>query len=123
GDVSGLAAPAPHGRQRVVVVAARPGRAAAGENGEVGGVFQGAGAGAAEGSDRHHDQIGPDAAQVVVVEAQFLQTARSLSLDEDVGAGHQVTEAPDAVVGPEVDGDAPFAGVVVPEVQALPGVG
>ena len=95
-DVERLVAAAAHRGERVVVVAAAPRRATAGEQGEVGGGLVRARALAPERRDRDPDQPLVVGAQLGVVESERGQTAGRLALEHDVGVGHQTAELLDA---------------------------
>ena len=124
-DVERLVAAAAHRRERVVVVAAAPHRAAAGEQGEIGGGLVRARALTPERRDRDPDQplVSRRAARRWS-SPSAAERARRLALEHDVGVGHETADTarrPSGVV--EVEHDAALRRVVVPPPEAALGIG
>ena len=76
------------------------------------------GAGLAEGGQRAHDQPGVLLAESLVIEPQGRQEARPEGFQNDVRCRRQTREKLASVCGFQIEGDAAFGRVVVPEGQA-----
>ena len=75
-------------------------------------------AGLAERGQRAHDQAGSSVAQVLVTEPERRQKARPEGFDDDIRRCRQTAEQSGPVGGLDIERDAAFRRVVVPERQA-----
>jgi hypothetical protein len=106
----------------VVVVAAVPDRATAGEDREVGRrrMHVGEKSAVRRDGDPHEARVG--VAQLGVVDAEVVEHPRVLALEHEVRAGDELTEARAICFDVEVEDDAALRRVVVPPPEAAVGV-
>ena len=78
---------------------------------------------APERGDRGPDQVGVVLGEIFVVEAEFFEFALVVGIDHDIGGFDEAAEVGLPLAGGKIDHDAALGGVVVPEIEALFGVG